>query len=128
MADGSYFDEIIYLDKYKNDMQLAIMDLLVNNNKISQTESGMTQLKNAIKTVCDDMARVGFIAGGKWLGNDMLELKNGDTLPNGYLIQSEPIDEQTQADRDARKAPPIYVSLKLAGAIHYVTIQVDVNR
>ena len=128
MADGSYFDEIIYLDKYKNDMQLAIMDLLVNNNKISQTESGLTQLKNAIKTVCDDMVRVGFIAGGKWLGNDMLELKNGDTLPNGYLIQSEPIDKQTQADRDARKAPPIYVSLKLAGAIHYVTIQVDVNR
>ena len=31
-------------------------------------------------------------------------------------------------ERDARKAPPIYVSLKLAGAIHHVTVQVDVNR
>lgn len=51
-----------------------------------------------------------------------------DTLPGGYLIQSEPIDSQSQADRDARKAPPIYVSLKLAGAIHHVTISVDVNR
>ena len=43
-------------------------------------------------------------------------------------IQSEPINAQLQADRDARKAPPIYVSLKLAGAIHHVTVQVDVNR
>ena len=128
VADGSWFDEIIYLDKYKNDMQLTIMDLFVNNNKIPQTENGMTKIKDAVKTVCDDMNRIGFIAGGKWLGNDILELKNGDTLPNGYVIQSEPIDNQSQADRDARKAPPIYVALKLAGAIHYVTIQVDVNR
>jgi len=57
-----------------------------------------------------------------------LELKYGDTLPRGYMIQSEPINDQTQADRDARKAPPIYVSLKLAGAIHHVTVQIDVNR
>lgn len=128
MADGSYFDEIIYLDKYQNDMQLAIMDLLVNNNKLPQTEAGMTRITDAIKVVCDDMKRVGFIAEGKWLGNDILELKYGDTLPSGYLIQHEPIDEQSQADRDARKAPPIYVALKLAGAIHYVTIQIDVNR
>jgi hypothetical protein len=88
----------------------------------------MTQLKNAVKVVCDDMTRVGFVASGVWKSTDVLNLKYGDTLPNGYLIQSEPIDEQAQADRDARKAPPIYVSLKLAGAIHHVTVQVDVNR
>ena len=48
--------------------------------------------------------------------------------PGGYLIQSEAMAEQSQTERDARNAPPIYVSLKLAGAIHHVTIQVDVNR
>lgn len=109
-------------------MQLGLMDLLYQNNKIAQTEGGMTQLKDAVKVVCDDMNRVGFIASGVWNANDILNLKKGDTLPNGYLIQSEPIDQQSQADRDARKAPPIYVSLKLAGAIHHVTVQVDVNR
>ena len=128
VGDGSWFDEIIYLDKYKNDMQLAIMDVLVNNNKIAQTEAGMTRIKNEIKVVCDDMNRIGFISSGVWKGADMLDLSYGDTLPGGYLIQSEPIDSQSQADRDARKAPPIYVSLKLAGAIHHVTISVDVNR
>lgn len=128
MADGTWFDEMIFLDKYQNDMQLSLMDLLYQNNKISQTEAGMTQLIDAVKEVCQDMNRVGFIESGVWKAADILNLKKGDTLPSGYFIQSEPIDEQSQADRDARKAPPIYASLKLAGAIHHVTVQVDVNR
>jgi hypothetical protein len=104
------------------------MDLLVQNNKIAQTEAGMTQLIDAVKEVCETMQRVGFIESGVWKAADVLALKKGDTLPNGYFIQADPIDEQAQADRDARKAPPIYVSLKLAGAVHHVTVQVDVNR
>lgn len=128
MADGSWFDEIIFLDKMKNEMQLGVMDLLVQNNKIPQTEAGMTRIKNALKEVCEDYLRIGFIAPGVWKAGDMLNLKYGDVLPSGYLIQSEPIDEQTQAAREQRIAPNIYVSLKLAGAIHHVTIQVDVNR
>ena len=126
--DGSWFDEIIYLDKFKNDCQLSIMDLLVANNKLPQTESGMGRIKNAIKEECEKINLIGFIAAGVWKAGDMLDLKYGDTLPRGYIIQSEAINDQTQADRDARKAPPIYVSLKLAGAIHHVTVQVDVNR
>ncbi|MDU4960196.1 MAG: DUF3383 family protein [Sporomusaceae bacterium] len=128
MADGTWFDEMIFLDKYQNDMQLALMDVLVQNNKVSQTEPGVTQLIDAVKTVCVDMNRVGFIESGVWKAADLLNLKKGDTLPSGYFIQSEPVDDQSQADRDARKSPPLYVSLKLAGAIHHVTVQVDVNR
>lgn len=128
MFDGSWFDEIIFLDKYQNDMQLSLMDLLYQNNKIAQTEAGMTQIINAIKEVCEDMHEVGFIESGVWKASPLLNLKTGDTLPKGYLIQSDSMDAQSQADRDARKAPPIYVSLKLAGAIHHVTVEVDVNR
>lgn len=128
VGDGSWFDEIIYLDKFKNDMQLGIMDLLVNADKVPQTEAGMGRIKTAIKEVCDDMNRIGFIKEGVWKGEELMALEYGKVLPGGYLIQSEPISEQAQAERDARNAPPIYVSLKLAGAIHHVTIQVDVNR
>jgi len=128
VGDGSWFDEIIYLDKFKNDMQLSIMDLLVNANKLPQTEAGMGRIKTAIKEVCDDMNRIGFIKEGVWKGEELMSLEYGQVLPSGYLIQSEPINERSRAERDARNAPPIYVSLKLAGAIHHVTIQVDVNR
>ena len=123
VGDGSWFDEIIYLDKFKNDMQLGIMDLLVNASKVPQTG-----VPAGIKEVCDDMNRIGFIKEGVWKGEELMALEYGKVLPGGYLIQSEPISEQAQAERDARNAPPIYVSLKLAGAIHHVTIQVDVNR
>lgn len=128
MADGTWFDEMIFLDKYQNDMQLSMMDLLYQNNKIAQLEAGMTQLIDAVKEVCETMHKVGFIESGVWKALDIKALKKGDTLPSGYFIQSDSIDEQAQADRDARKAPPIYVSLKLAGAIHHVTVQMDVNR
>lgn len=128
MADGTWFDEMIFLDKYQNDMQLALMDLLYQNNKIAQTEAGMTRLFNAITEVCETMHKVGFVEAGVWKSGELLSLSYGDTLPKGYFIQSEFIDAQPQSDRDARKAPPIYVALKLAGAIHHVTVQVDVNR
>ena len=42
--------------------------------------------------------------------------------------RSEAIDDQSQADRDARKSPPIYICVKLAGSIEFVTIEVYVNR
>ena len=129
LADGTWFDELIFTDKFKNDTQLAIMDLLYTVDKIAGEETGVTQIITKITEVCEDYRRIGFVAeSGKWMGSNILNLKYGDVLPNGYLIQSEPVNDQSQADRDARKSPPIYVSLKLSGAYQYITIQVDVNR
>ncbi len=128
MADGSFFDEVIFLAKYKNDMQLTLMDYLYQTPKVGQTEPDMTSLKDKLITVCEEMRRVNFIAEGKWTGGNLLNLSDGDTLPGGYLVQSEPIADQSQADREARKAPPIYVCLKETGAIHSVTVEVNPNR
>lgn len=128
MADGTRFDELINLDMLSNNIQLNVMDLLYQSTKIPQTEAGMTQIMNVIGNACDEAVQIGFIAPGKWNGSPVLDLNTGDMLPNGYLIQSESIDDQQQTDRDAREAPPIYVSAKLAGAIEHVTIGVTVNR
>lgn len=128
MADGSYFDEIIQLDKYQLKMQKTVMDLLTTRPKIAQTEDGLAVIISAINKVCNEMFSANFIAGGVWNGRKVLNLEPGDAIPNGYLVQAESVDSQSQADRDARKAPPIYVSLKLAGAFHFVTIYIDVNR
>ena len=128
MADGTSFDELINLDKLANDIQLAVMDVLYSNPKVPQTDSGVTTIINAINKACDQSVKIGFIAPGVWNGPAVLNLQNGQTLPKGYLVQAEPIASQDQADRDARKSPPIYVATKLAGAIEFVTIRVDVNR
>lgn len=128
MANGTSFDELLYLDMLKNEITLNVMDLLYQSRKIPQTESGVTSITTVISAACKKFVNFGFIAPGKWNGPECLELQNGDYLPDGYLVQSEPINDQAQADRDKRKAPPIYVCVKLAGAIEYVTIQVNVNR
>lgn len=128
MSDGTWFDEILNLDMLANNMQMSIMDLLKSRPKIPQTEAGVLSIKLAIKSDLDKAVKIGFIAPGVWNGPDILELSQGDTMPEGYMILSEPISEQSQADRDARIAPPIYTPLKLAGAVHSVVLQIDVNR
>ena len=128
MSDGTWFDEILNLDMLANNMQMSIMDLLKSRPKIPQTEAGVLSIKLVIKSDLDKAVKIGFIAPGVWNGPDILELSQGDTMPEGYMILSEPISEQSQADRDARIAPPIYTPLKLAGAVHAVVLQIDVNR
>lgn len=128
MADGTFFDEVIYLDKLANEIQLSVVDLLVQNPKIPQTEAGMARLRTVISSACQKLVNIGFIAPGVWTGGNILTLKTGDTLPVGYLVMSESIASQSQADREARKSPPIYVAIKLAGAIQSVFIEIDVNR
>ena len=39
-----------------------------------------------------------------------------------------PVAEQAQSEREQRKCPPIQIAAKLAGAIHFVDVQIDVNR
>ena len=134
MADGTWFDEILHLDMLVNDLQLAILDLLASRPKIPQTESGVNQIKLAMAPALQKSRRIGFIAPGRWNGpdiyitHDYAPLETGDMLADGYMILSEPVDHQTQAERDARMAPPVYIPVKLAGAIHTVIIRIDVNR
>lgn len=128
MANGTHFDEVINLDKLANDIQLAVLDLLTGVTKIPQTEDGIAMIVNAINGPCKDAVNKGFIAPGVWNAPGILSLQTGDTLSQGYLILSESIDDQDEAARSARIAPPIYVPIKLAGAIEFVTIEILVNR
>ena len=125
---GAWYDEIIQLDKLVNRVQLNVMDLLYQNPAIPQTNSGMARLLAVVEQACQEAVKIGYVAPGQWNGSTILNLETGDYLSTGYLVQSESLESQSQADRDARKAPYIYVALKLAGAIQSVVVQIDVNR
>ncbi len=56
------------------------------------------------------------------------QLHPGDTLTLGYYVFAPPVATQAQADREARKSVPIQVALKLAGAIHFANVIMNVNR
>jgi hypothetical protein len=129
MADGTFFDELLGLDILKNGIQTAVMNALTTEPKIPQTDDGMDKLLNFITAPLEKARIVGFIAeGGTWTGANILTVQTGDTLPRGYKILAESIADQSQEDREARIAPPIYIPVKLAGAIQQVTIGVYVNR
>ena len=128
MADGTPFDEIIYLDMLMDRITLNVMDLLYKARKIPDTDPGVTQIMNVVNNACDQFVNIGYIAPGVWKDGDILKLKYGDTLAKGYLVQAESVNNQSQADRENRLSPPIYVSIKLAGAIEYITIPIKVNR
>lgn len=128
MFSGNYFDEILYLDKLVNEIQTNVGDLLYQTPRVPQTESGMAQLRTVIGQACQKLVNIGLIAPGQWTGASLLSLQTGDTLPTGYLVLSDSISSQNQSDRESRIAPPIYVAVKLGGAIQSVLITVNVNR
>lgn len=128
VASGASFDEIINQDILTNNIQTSVLNALMAGPKIPQTNDGVNLLVNAITKPCDDAKNSGIIAPGVWNGPSILGLNTGDTLSTGYLILADTIANQSQADRDARKSPPIYVACKFAGSIEHVVINVVVNQ
>jgi len=127
MANGYFYDQILNRDILVNDIQLSCMDLLFQNPKIPQTESGMTMIYNALSQACQLAVIRGHLGPGTYTGIPFLNLNTGDAMPQGYVIQSLPLSQQSNLDRALRKATPFYVTIKEAGAVHSMTIEVIVN-
>lgn len=129
VASGAFFDEIHGLDWLTDAIQTECWNLLYQSKtKIPQTEEGVGQFLCACSKVCQGGVGNGLLAPGVWNADGFGQLRRGDYLPKGYYLYSQPIVDQSQSEREERKAPPIQVAAKLAGAIHIVDVQIDVNR
>lgn len=129
VASGAYFDEVHGVDWLQNAIQTECFNLLYQSKtKVPQTESGVGQIVSTIAKVCREAINNGLIAPGVWNADGFGQLAQGDYLPQGFYIYSQPIVDQAQSEREARKAPPIQVAAKLAGAVHFVDVAIDVNR
>ncbi|SPP31653.1 hypothetical protein ARAF_0795 [Arsenophonus endosymbiont of Aleurodicus floccissimus] len=56
------------------------------------------------------------------------QLSNCDMLTKGYYFYIQPLAEQAQSEREKRKAPPIQVVCKLAGAVHFADVFITIVR
>ncbi|HFI6081638.1 TPA: DUF3383 family protein [Escherichia coli] len=129
MANGDFFDERHGLDWLQNYVQTNLYNLLYTSaTKVPQTEAGITRLLSNVEKSLDQAVQNGLIAPGVWNGGDLGQLSSGDTLPKGYYVYAQPLDEQAQSEREARKAPVIQAAIKLAGAVHYADVQINVVR
>lgn len=127
MAPNVFFDQIIGLDILASNIQFSIMNLLTSVPKVPQTDAGQQLLIQAVEQALAVSANTGFIAPGVWQGQTVLSITPGTALPTGYKVVSPKYSTLTQAQIQLRQAPPIYVALIEAGAVHFVTIAVQVQ-
>lgn len=126
---GVYFvDQVQNSIWYVNAIQRNVFNVLAKTRtKIPQTESGMQLLTNAINEVNNQAVTNGYLAPGKWNGADTFGVLD-DFMRNieesGYYVYHQPISQQSQEDREARKAPLFQIAGKEAGAVHSANILV----
>lgn len=129
MFGRAYIDEIFGADGFANTIQTDLWNLFYTSpTKIPQTDSGVHMEVVTVQASCEKFVNNGFLAPGVWNYGGVGIVQSGDTLSKGYYVFANPISTQSQADREARKSPPITVLAKLAGAIHSVDVQVLLNR
>ncbi|WP_448952132.1 DUF3383 domain-containing protein [Labrys neptuniae] len=129
MANGYFFDEVHGTDWLQNRVQTDVWNLLYQSKtKIPQTDPGTHLIVTRIESSMDASVNNGLVAPGQWNADGFGQLAQGDTLTKGYYIYAPLVATQSQADREARKAVPIQVAAKLAGAVHFVGVAIDVNR
>lgn len=128
MAGPTYIDESQGIDWFQNNVQTQVYNTLYTSGKVAQTDAGQNQLANAAGNACDDAVFNGFAAPGIWNGPSFGSLQTGQYLKSGFYVFAQSIDTQSESDRAARKAPPMQIALKEAGAFHGADILVTVNQ
>lgn len=128
VASGQFFDTIWDVDWLANAIQTNVYNLLfTTTTKIPQTDAGMHQISTQIEAACAQGVANGALAPGTWNAGGFGQLKEGQFLPKGYYVFAPPVSSQSEAARAARSSVPFQVAAKLAGAVHNVSITVNVN-
>jgi hypothetical protein len=129
VCSGDFLDIITGTDWLALSIQTSIYNLLYSNTtKIPQTDAGNQLITTTIESVCSQAVRNGLLAPGVWGAGGFGALSQGDFLPKGFYVFVAPVATQNASDRAARKSVPFQVAAKLAGAIHTVNVQINVNR
>ena len=130
--NNGYTDDIEFQLWLKKAIEVAGFNYLrQTNTKVPQTESGMNGLKNAYEQVCVQGVTNGAIAPNTW--NGIIPFGDPETFQQniqqkGYYIYSAPIAQQSQTDREARKAPVVQIAVKTSGAIHFSEVIINIQR
>jgi hypothetical protein len=129
MASGDFVDVITGADWLATTIQRDIWNLFYSSiTKIPQTDDGANLVQATVEARCGQAVTNGLAAPGVWNAGGFGTLAQGDFIGKGFYVYVVPMRLQTQADRAARKCPPIQVALKLAGAIHSADLTININQ
>lgn len=129
MAASLYFDERHGTDWLANRIQTDLFNVLyTSSTKIPQTNQGIHILVTTVTSSLQQGVINGLIAPGQWNASGFGQIAQGQMLPLGYYVWAPLVETQPQAVREQRIAPTIQCAIKLAGAVHFSEVIVNVNR
>jgi len=128
---NNFVDNVYNFIAIKRFIQIDLFNLLsITGTKLAQIDSDVQKIVNTVEKTLKMFRKAKVIAPGKWtspdtFGNVEVFMRNIET--NGYYVLAQPLSEQSQDDREARKSPVIQVAFKNAGAIHHVDCIIQYN-
>lgn len=130
-ANG-FFDQVYNRCWFLGALEVAGFNYLAqSSSKIPQTEDGISGLKGAYRAILEQGIVNQYLAPGEWTSPDTfgnLADFHRNIEERGYYIFSLPVNQQSTADREARKAPLIQIAAKEAGAVHSSSVVVYINK
>jgi hypothetical protein len=120
-AAASWFtDDYVGIQNFREEIQVAVFNVFLGKKKVPYTLEGQMMLTSACDVICRRYVNNGFLAPRATVDEDGADV----TLP-AYSVVPGDIGLATASDRAARIGPPIAITAYLSGAIHKVTLNVD---
>ena len=128
---GMFFDQVLNQIWFVNTIQRNVFNVLATTRtKIAQTDANLEIITKTIRQVCNQAVTNNYIAPGTWNSSDTFGNYN-DFYRNieefGYYIYHQPVAEQSQTERQARKAPVYQIAAKESGAVHSANILIYIE-
>lgn len=117
-----YIDDVINLDNFVEDLQVALYNVFLRNKKVPYNVTGQTMLRDASTSICER-----YVFNGTLSERPVQDqtATNGVRVDPAYQIVDTPLELMTVADRAGRIGPPQTINLNLAGAIHSIAVTVN---
>lgn len=122
-ANASWFiDDLTNLDNYREELQVAVYNVFLRNNKVGYNAPGVTLLRAAMVQVSER-----YVFNNTLSDRQVIDLTapGGEVTSPAYNITFTPLAQMTVADRAARRGPPAVIDANLTGAIHSIAINVN---
>lgn len=123
-GDASWFiDDLINLDNFREELQVAVYNVFLQNKKVAYTVGGIAKLYAAMSGICDKYVVNGTLAERPL--SDAEAAVAGYPIDAPYTVTISPLQNLTVSERASRIGPPATIKLNLAGAIHSINIGVE---
>lgn len=119
-AASWYVDQYIGIQNMREEIETAVFNVFLAKKKVPYTATGQAYLTAACKQVLRRYVTNGFLAD-----RESTDAEGQPTMLPAFSVVPGKISDMTAANRAARLGPPIAITCYLAGAIHKVTLNID---